>query len=94
MDIFLNDGTLAKNVTVWEYEQLKEKGYVGNPVVTTTKTSNVTEGDIRLNETVLARNFYSTCWKCGCELNETNRASICFPTYPPKYACKSCVGEK
>lgn len=29
MDIILNDGTFARNVSVWEYEQLKAKGLVG-----------------------------------------------------------------
>ena len=33
MDIVLNDGTLARNVTVWEYELLKEKGLVGGNVI-------------------------------------------------------------
>ncbi len=29
MDIILNDGTFARNVSAWEYEQLKAKGLVG-----------------------------------------------------------------
>ena len=102
MDIVLNDGTVAKNVTVWEYEQLKEKGFVGGNNIT--YASNVCNGTIDLNKTVeavhvdtplsLAAENYSKCWMCGCKLDETNRAHIAFASYPPKYACKTCAGER
>lgn len=101
MDIVLNDGTVAKNVTVWEYEQLKEKGYVGRQNITW--SSNVCDGTVDLSKTIgafhvdpplssVAEN-YSKCWMCGCKLDDTNRANIAFASYPPKYACKTCVGE-
>lgn len=101
MDIVLNDGTLARNVTVWEYELLKEKGLVGGNNVT--YASNVCNGTVDLSKTVesvqvdtllsSAAENYSKCWMCGCKLNDTNRAHIAFASYPPKYACKTCAGE-
>ena len=36
MDLILNDGTLATNGTIFEYEQLKAKGYVGHDTTVTT----------------------------------------------------------
>ena len=101
MDIVLNDGTVAKNVTVWEYEQLKEKGYVGGNNIT--YSSNVCNGTVDLSKTIEAFHVdtpssliienYSKCWMCGCKLDGTNRANIAYASNPPKYACKTCTGE-
>lgn len=101
MDIVLNDGTVAKNVTVWEYEQLKEKGYVGGNNIT--YSSNVCNGTVDLSKTIEAFHVdtpssliienYSKCWLCGCKLDNTNRANIAYASNPPKYACKTCAGE-
>lgn len=101
MDIVLNDGTIARNVTIWEYEQLKEKGYVGNSNIT--YYPNVCDGNIDLNKTIeacytdmpltTAIENYSKCWMCGCKLDDTNRATTVYVSNPPKYACKTCAGE-
>lgn len=94
MDIVLNDGTLARNVTVWEYEQLKEKGLVGQNVTMKTNTcDDRTIGPYQAdpNRSLLsAQEHYFRCWMCGCTLDDSNRSSQVFMSNPPKYACIKC----
>lgn len=36
------------------------------------------------------KKYYNVCWKCGKKLNNRNRSSVEYLSFPPKYTCKEC----
>lgn len=91
MDIILNDGTRAFNVTPWELEQLRHRGLVGHAYTTNavhqseSQTSNAVQDMYEY-----ALDNIRKCWKCGCTLDSSNMADVVLPSLPPKYVCKKC----
>lgn len=77
MDIILNDGTRAFNVTPSEYIELQKQGLVGQA-----HAFNMCEYALD--------NIIRKCWKCGCTLDSSNMADVVLASLPPKYVCKKC----
>lgn len=87
MDVILNDGTHAFNVTPWELEQLRHRGLVGHAYT----TNAVHQSELQTSNAVQDMYEYALdnlhkCWKCGCTIDASNT----MPTIPPMHECKKC----